>query len=219
MARVATPPLTGAWHHDLAGGLRKRPLQERSKSMIQCILDTAAELVEEVGYEAVVGSPTLLLDRCGVSRGSFYAFFESPERVLDELCYQGIRLSTANLDAALWSRPGEHWVEIVDVLLDVYTTEHRTPLIRELWVRQNLTQRVRDLDHLAIDDLAALSHAQFRKHAPLFDNLTELHCRVAIHTVERLFQYAFIDDPDGDPAIIAEARRMLIDYYSDHAQL
>ncbi|CQD23248.1 TetR family transcriptional regulator [Mycolicibacterium conceptionense] len=88
MARTANPPLTGAWHHDLAGGLRKRPLQERSKSMIQRILDTAAELVEEVGYEAVVGSPTLLLDRCGVSRGSFYAFFESPERVLDELCYQ-----------------------------------------------------------------------------------------------------------------------------------
>ncbi|OBG86252.1 TetR family transcriptional regulator [Mycobacterium sp. NS-7484] len=212
------PPLTGAWHHDLAGGLRKRPLQERSKAMIQCILDTAAELVEEVGYEAVVGSPTLLLDRCGVSRGSFYAFFESPERVLDELSYQGIRQSTANLDAALWSRPGEHWVEIVDALLDLYTTEHRTPLIRELWVRQNLTQRVRDLDHRAIDDSATLVHAQFRKHAPLFDTLTELQCRVAIHTVERLFQYAFIDEPEGDSAIIAEARRMLIDYFAGYIQ-
>ena len=185
--------------------------------MIQVILDTAAELVEEVGYEAVVGSPTLLLDRSGISRGSFYAFFETPERVLDELSYQRIQQSTAALEEALSSRRGEHWTEIIDVLVDFYTAEHRIPLIRELWVRQNLTRRVRELDLKWIDDMSSTLLAQFRTHQPLFTKLTELQCGVSIHVLERLFQFAFADDPDGDPKIIGEARRMLVDYFADYA--
>ncbi len=185
--------------------------------MIQLILDTAAELVEEVGYEAVVGSPTLLLDKSGISRGSFYAFFETPERVLDELSYQRIQQSAVAFEKALRSRPGDRWIEIVDVVIDFYTTEHRIPLIRELWVRQNLTHRVRQLDHLAIDGFATLVLSEFRRHTPLFDGLTELQCRVGMHTAERLFQLAFTDDPDGDPATIAEARRMLADYFAGYS--
>jgi hypothetical protein len=38
-----------------------------------------------------------------------------------------------------------------------------------------------------------------------------------MHTAERLFQLAFTDDPDGDPATIAEARRMLADYFAGYS--
>ena len=44
----------------------------------------------EVAYEAVAASPTLLLQESGVSRGSFYSFFETPETVLEELAYHRI---------------------------------------------------------------------------------------------------------------------------------
>lgn len=218
MTLSASPATRASWHHELAGGLRKRPLQARSKAMIQRVLDAAAELVEEVGYEAVLGSPELLLDRSGVSRGSFYAFFETPERVLDELSYQRIQDSAATFGRALEQRPAQRWTEIVDILVDFYTAEHRVPLIRELWVRQNLTQRVRALDNLAIDDFAKMTLDEFHRHAPAFESLTVLACRVAIHALERLFQLAFADDPDGDPAIIGEARRMLTDYFAGYAR-
>ncbi|MEN4475455.1 TetR/AcrR family transcriptional regulator [Mycolicibacterium cosmeticum] len=217
MTQSVSPTVGAAWHHELAGGLRKRPLQERSRAMIQRVLDTAAALVEEVGYEAVVGSPTLLLDRSGISRGSFYAFFETPERVLDELSYQRIRQSAVAFEQALRARRGNRWIEIVDIVIDFYTAEHRVPLIRELWVRQNLTHQVRQLDHLAIDDFATIVLTEFRRHTPLFASLTELQCRVAMHAVERLFQLAFTDDPEGDPATIAEARRMLADYFAGYS--
>lgn len=206
-----------AWHERLGGGLRKQPMQERSRALVQRVLETAAKLVEEVGYEAVVGSPTLLLDRSGVSRGSFYAFFESPEGVLDELCYRDMQGSTVGLERVLEDRPGEHWTEIVDLLVDYYALEHRIPLVRELWVRQKLTQRVRVLDELWIDDMAGRVLRQFRRHAPLFEGLTELHCSVAIHALERLFQFAFADDANGDTAIIDEARSMLTRYFAGHA--
>ncbi|MCW1823696.1 MULTISPECIES: TetR/AcrR family transcriptional regulator [Mycolicibacterium] len=208
----------GPWKHQLAGGLRKRPVQERSRTMVEHILRTAAEVVVEVGYEAVVGSPTLLLERSGISRGSFYAFFETPERVLDELSYQKIQQSIAGIDSALRGRSGEDWTEIIDALVGYYTTEHRIPLIRELWVRQNLTSRVRELDNIAIGEIAAMTLAQFRKHAPLFADLSELQCRVAIHTLERLCQLAFSEDPNGDPAIIEESRVILVEYFAAYAE-
>ncbi|MCE0765010.1 hypothetical protein LWC35_19195 [Pseudonocardia kujensis] len=181
------------------------------------MLRVAAELVEEIGYEAVVGSPTLLLDKTGVSRGSFYAFFETPERVLDEMCYRQMQGSTADLDRALRERPGRDWTEIVEVLVVHYTREHQTPLIRELWVRQNLTERVRALDELWIEDMAGRLLQQFRRHAPLFSELAEIHCSVALHAIERLFQFAFTDDENGDPVVVDEARFMLTRYFAGHA--
>ncbi|WP_234790817.1 TetR/AcrR family transcriptional regulator [Mycolicibacterium wolinskyi] len=214
MTRAISAPTVGAWYHDLAGGLRKHPVQERSRAMIRSVLEAAAELLVEVGYEAVLASPALLLDRSRVSRGSFYSFFESPERVLDELAYQGVRQCTASLERAFRNMSGKHWTEVIDVLIELYITEYRVPLIRELWVRQHLTQRARELDDLAISDMAVLMLTEFRSYGPAFDALTELHCRAALHVVERLFQYAFIDRSDGDPSVLGEARRMLIDYFA-----
>ncbi|UVF76392.1 TetR/AcrR family transcriptional regulator [Gordonia mangrovi] len=217
MTKAASPTISAVWDDPLAGGLRKIPLQERSRTMVQHVLDTAAELVHDVGFEAVVASPTLLLDATGVSRGSFYAFFETPERVLDELAFRQIKLSVTDLENAMRQRAGRKWTEIVDVLVDYYVEEHRIPLIRELWVRQNLTRRVRELDQLAITDLASLMHREFRLYSPQFAKLRELNCAVAIHSLERLCQFAFGEAPTGNPAIIGEARHMLTTYFADFA--
>jgi AcrR family transcriptional regulator len=185
--------------------------------MVEHVLKTAAELVENLGYEAVAESPTLLLEKSGVSRGSLYAFFESPERVLDEMCYRQMKESTEAFQHALDNRPGRHWTEIVDVLIDYYTEEHRTPLIRELWVRQNLTERVRALDELCIEDWAGHMLHEFRRHAPLFEGLATIHCSVALHAIERLFQFAFTDDENGDPTVIDQARFLLTQYFAGHS--
>lgn len=209
--------MTRSTRPHLSGAMRKQPRQERSRATIKRILDTATQLVEEVGYEAVADSPTLLLDNSGISRGSFYAFFETPEHVLDELSYRTLLDSVANLETALAHSRGRGWTEIVDVLIDLYTQEHRTPLIRELWVRQNLTRRVRSLDQLCIDEMAEHILRAFKQHAPLFDQLLLIQCRVAIHTLERLFQLAFTDDEEGDLATIAEAKILLINYFAGYA--
>jgi AcrR family transcriptional regulator len=217
MRRTMHPEDRAAQRDRLAGGLRKLPVQERSRAMVEHVLETAVDLVQNLGYEVVVGSPTLLLEKAGVSRGSFYAFFESPERVLEELCYRQMQASTDGLERALEERPGQRWTEIVEVLIDYYTQEHRIPLIRELWVRQNLTERVRRLDELCIDDWAGRVLREFHRHAPLFDGLAKIHCNVALHSIERLFQFAFAADEIGDPRVIDQARYLLTQYFAGHA--
>jgi AcrR family transcriptional regulator len=213
MRRPDRPAPLSAWQSPLAGGLRKVPLQERSRAAVRRILDTASQLVEELGFEAVVDSPTLVLERSGVSRGSFYAFFETPERALDQLAYEHIVRSIADVRDALGKRKGDHWTEIVDLLVTSYVEDHRNPVIRELWVRQNLSRHIREIDRQAIAELATTLRQEFRTHEPLFPDLTELQCAVALHTLERLCQFAFTDDAAGDPAAIQEAHTMLTGYF------
>ncbi len=199
------------------GGLRKMPLQERSKATTQRILDTATRLVVEVGYDAVAGSPTLLLQESGVSRGSFYSFFETPEKVLEELAFQCMQESSAQIRKMLQQGPIQHWHDVVDILITFYMDCFRRPLVRELWVGQNLTPPVRARDREWMQNVASDLLAALHGLAPLFEALSVRQCLVAGEIMERLFQYAYTDDADGDPLIIAEIRTVLIQYLSSYS--
>jgi AcrR family transcriptional regulator len=59
------------------------PTQERGARRVEAILDAAAELVEEVGVEAV--TVQLLADRAATSKGSLYHFFPDVHSVLRAL--------------------------------------------------------------------------------------------------------------------------------------
>lgn len=197
----------------LPSGLRKQPLQERSRAAIRRVLEVAAELVLEQGAAAMVGSPTLLLERSGISRGSFYAFFETPERVLDELALQCIEDSRHEVRERFAALELQHWTVLIDAIVDQYRGQFEIPLVRELWAgQQNLTANIRELDRIWVDELAHLVFMEFKKLAPMFERLTSIHCVVAIETMERLSQCAFRDNPHGDEAMMQEARVMLIEY-------
>lgn len=199
------------------GGLRKQPVQERSRATIQKILDTASHLLVEVGYDAIAGSPTLLLQESGVSRGSFYSFFETPVKVLEQLAFQCMQESASTLEDDL--RPGrhEHWHDVIDTLVDSYVDSFRRPLVRELWVHQHLTPPVRAADREWMNSVATMMLAAFQAFEPMFSRLTVLQCLVAVEILERLFQYAYTDDADGDPRIIEEIRVAMIQYFTAYS--
>ncbi|GAA4684506.1 TetR/AcrR family transcriptional regulator [Gordonia humi] len=207
-------PTGAAWQDLLAGGLRKVPVQARSRATVKAVLDAAAELVEEVGFEAVVESPMLILDRSGVSRGSFYSFFETPERVLDQLAYEQILQFVAGIEKRFRSREAAGWRGVIDVLVDYYLEVYTQPLIRELWVRQNITLRVRHLDDAAIEDIAELLRLELIASSDGPQDVDHIQCAVAVQALERLCQFAFENDPHGDQEVIGEARELLAAYFS-----
>ena len=69
---------------------------------------------------AYAASPTLLLQESGVSRGSFYSFFETPEKVLEELAFQCMQESAGLLDDMLQVGPIAHWPDVVDIIIEFY---------------------------------------------------------------------------------------------------
>lgn len=199
------------------GGLRKKPLQERSRATIQRILDTASTLLVEVGYDAVTASPTLLLQESGVSRGSFYSFFETPEKVLDELAFQCMQESAVLLDDMLQAAPTTHWNGVVDTLVTFYIDCFKRPLVRELWVGQNLTPPVRAADRAWMEEVAGRLFSALQDFAPSFEQLSMRQCLVAIEICERLFQFAYTEDVDGDQHLVEEIRIVLTEYLSHYS--
>ncbi|GLP77353.1 hypothetical protein TUM20983_44630 [Mycobacterium antarcticum] len=201
------------------GGLRKQPIQIRSKATTQRILDTASRLLVEVGYRAIAASPTLLLSESGVSRGSFYSFFETPEKVLEELAFQCMQESAELLGDMLETKPITHWHGVVDTLVEFYRDCFGRPLVRELWVGQNLTPPVRAADREWMQNVAQTLLAALQKAEPSFAQCSLRQALVAIEICERLFQYAYTDEVPGDDQIVAEIRIVLIQYlthYSEH---
>jgi AcrR family transcriptional regulator len=200
------------------GGLRKRPLQERSKATTALILDTAKRLLVEAGYQAVAASPTLLLQESGVSRGSFYSFFETPEKVLEELAFRCMQESAALLDDMLRAGPKTSWHDVVDTIIEFYIACYERPLVRELWVGQNLTPPARAADRAWMEAVADKLLAALQGFAPLFARLSLRQCLVAIEMLERLFQYAYTMDSGGRQQIVEEIRIMLFQYISHYSR-
>jgi AcrR family transcriptional regulator len=62
---------------------RRKPKQERSRKRVDHLLDTAAQLFEEQGYEAVTTNH--IAAAAGVPIGSLYQFFPNKESVLEAL--------------------------------------------------------------------------------------------------------------------------------------
>ncbi len=78
--------------------MRRVPRQQRSQRRVEIILNAAAELVSEMGYEAMTTS--LIAERAETSIGSLYQFFPNKDAVLQALAkrYLGdMRLLTSRL--------------------------------------------------------------------------------------------------------------------------
>jgi AcrR family transcriptional regulator len=201
----------------MPGGLRKTPLQARSRAAIQRVLDTAEELVLERGAEAVVESAGLLLERSGISRGSFYSFFETPQAVLDELALRCLQDSADDFTTRLTNRNTDSWHGIVDALFESYNRQFQIPLVRELWVGQQLTAAVRMLDRAWIDKISLWVLDEFHRHTPMFDDMDVAQCIVPIEALERSFQYAYRSDRTGDTRALAVARDLVERYWGSCA--
>lgn len=62
---------------------RKRPAQQRSKAMVDAIVEAAARILESAGLDALTTNAVAM--RAGVSIGSLYQYYPGRESILAEL--------------------------------------------------------------------------------------------------------------------------------------
>lgn len=83
-------------------GSRKLPTQARSRARVAGILEAAAALLGEVGYDGL--STNLIAERARVPVGSIYQFFQGKDDIVaalvDEFQHRILRLASEQLDAA-----------------------------------------------------------------------------------------------------------------------
>ena len=99
-------------------GIRKRPTQERSTATVDAILEAAAELFCDIGYDR--SSTNRIAERAGVSIGSLYQYFANKEAVLAALLEQHRRAVHVVVDEAL-AEMGDPMVPLDQAIEGLFT--------------------------------------------------------------------------------------------------
>ncbi|NPU90500.1 MAG: TetR/AcrR family transcriptional regulator [Gammaproteobacteria bacterium] len=79
--------------------MRKRPKQQRSRQMVETLLDATARCIAERGLDGT--STPIIAELAGVSVGSLYQYFESKEELIEALVERIASDVTRALDAGV----------------------------------------------------------------------------------------------------------------------
>ena len=176
--------------------LRRAPVQRRSALRVERMLDAAAELLEELGAEAL--STSAIAARAGVSVGSLYQFFPDKNAVVEALA----RRSFERFSQLLRTVEGGTWEEVVDQVVDTYVSFSRSePGFLVLSFGGPLGQlHMLDPQH---DNNVVVAQA--------FADLVQIDVPVeimrnAVEVGDALLALAFRRSRDGDATLIAEAK-------------
>jgi AcrR family transcriptional regulator len=208
---VSTPAVT-------AGPLRRIPVQGRSVARVQRMLDACAELVDEVGYEGL--TTTLLAERAGVAIGSVYQFFPDKRAIVQALTSRNLEGYLQRLAGRFREESFDHWWDGVDAAIDEYIAMHRSvPGFRALHfgdvVDVHLLDEERDNNAVIADRLAELLLGQFgAADSPRL----RFALAIAVEAADSLIKLAFRRHPDGDEAVLDEAKALIREYLHRHVK-
>lgn len=193
--------------------LRRQPVQQRSAQRVERMLDAAADLLGEVGYEGL--TTTAIARRAGVAVGSLYQFFPDKRAVVQAVTQRNLERFMHEVSQRVAHDQREHWWDIVDTLLDIYLRMHReVPGFARVHfgdvVDRRLLDERRDNNSVLADALAALISDKLNLPR---EGIT-VPITVAVEAADGLLNLAFNRAPDGDPVIVEETKSLLKGYLS-----
>jgi len=197
-----------------ATSLRRAPIQRRSAERLTRILDACADLLDEVGYDAL--STRAVAQRAGVPIGSVYRFFGNKRAMADALAQRNLDRYTERVTERLREAGGSvgrgDWRAAVDAVLDEYLAMKRTApgfSLVDFGNQIPVGARHAEPNHRVADRLTDLLSA-YLDRAP--DEDLRRTFLIAVETADTLVQLAFRVAPEGDEKIIAETRALLRAY-------
>ncbi|MFB6889480.1 TetR family transcriptional regulator [Kitasatospora sp. NPDC056327] len=210
---------------------RRRPVQQRSQERYERILDACAALLDESGATALTTKE--VAQRARVPIGTLYQFFAGKEDLLAALAGRNLDHYLHRLDDRLRSAAPTGPAGFTDLAVEEFVTMKRSvPGFGRLdFGLAGPTgpggaagpAAVRDDRHLLdseVDNNTAVALRLQALGGELFaaaDPVTlTLGLRVALEAADAVLKLAFRGDPEGDPALIAECKRLVRCYLSEH---
>ena len=196
--------------------LRNEPVQARSAARLSSLLDAAAEVVEEVGYERL--TTAMVAERAGASIGTVYRYFPHRIAVLEGLSARAFRRFldriTEHYRESRLESMEERVSAAVDVYVDLYRTERGFRVVRfGDVVDERLIGGRRPNNAVLAERLAGLAEERGARHDP---EVLVFRLQVVIALTESLIHRAFAANPSGDDAFVAEAKEVAADYIRRH---
>jgi AcrR family transcriptional regulator len=194
-----------------ATSLRRAPVQRRSAERLTRILDACADLLDEVGYDALSTRAVAL--RAGVPIGSVYRFFGNKRAMADALAQRNLDVYTERVTRRLQeTAPGGGWRAAMDAVLDEYLAMKRTaPGFTLVDFGNQIPVGTRDAEPntRVADRLTDMLSAVLNREPD--DDLRRTFL-IAVEAADTLVQLAFRLDPSGDARVIDETRELLRAY-------
>ena len=192
---------------------RSRPVQERSRQTVNRILETAAELVDEVG---VVGFTTnLLAQRANIRIRTIYRYFPSKLGILSALMTHLNDDSAERLNQlSELGDPERDWRELVGTWIDdlmTWTRERPGARLHMGW--SNSIPELEALqDHLDEAWAHSMMDAMRARGVDLPAKQLYAVCRNFNETLDAMTTFAASNDEESSAEIIEEVRHMLVRY-------
>ncbi|MCZ4510822.1 TetR/AcrR family transcriptional regulator [Streptomyces sp. ActVer] len=194
-----------------ATSLRRAPVQRRSAERLTRILDACADLLDEVGYDALSTRAVAL--RAGVPIGSVYRFFGNKRAMADALAQRNLDVFTERVTLRLHETAGAGgWRAAMDAVLDEYLAMKRTaPGFSLVDFGNQIPVGTRDAEPntRVADRLTDLLSSVLNREPDEDLRRTFL---IAVEAADTLVQLAFRLDPSGDERVIEETRELLRAY-------
>lgn len=188
--------------------LRRRPVQQRSAERVNRMLDACASLIDELGYDGV--TTTAIASRAGVAVGSLYQFFPDKRAVMQSLTQRNLDYFVSTVEQRLALEDPQGWWDAVDIVFDIYLEMHReVPGFNKVHfgdvVDMRLMDDARENDTVIAESLATALQERFVLSA----EQTQLPLAVAVRAGDAVLRLAFRTEPDGDPALVTEAKELV----------
>ncbi|GAA2437897.1 TetR/AcrR family transcriptional regulator [Streptomyces glaucus] len=194
-----------------ATSLRRAPVQRRSAERLSRILDACADLLDEVGYDALSTRAVAL--RAGVPIGSVYRFFGNKRQMADALAQRNLERYCERVAERLAERAGDGgWRAALDAVLDEYLAMKRTApgfSLVDFGNQIPVGARRADPNHRVAERLTRLLCGHLGREP---DEDLRRAFLVAVETADALVHLAFRVAPGGDDKIVEEARELLRAY-------
>ncbi len=191
--------------------VRTEPTQRRSTQRLDALLDAAAEIVDETGFERL--TTQMVAERAGASIGTVYRYFPDRVAVLHALRERSIRRFRERVADDMERSELSTWWDVIDVALDACAALYRDePGFTVVHAGRRETAEGHGEPEFA-HRMANLIESEF----DLEVDGAELRFRlgVAIELGDALISRAFERDPLGDERYLAEAKRLLRHYLAE----
>ena len=186
--------------------LRNEPVQARSTARLAGLLDAAAAVVDELGYERL--TTAMVAERAGASIGTVYRYFPDRIAVLQALAARNLERTLTKVTSEMSNDKHTNWVEALDGGLDVFVEAFRNEAgFRSLRVGDviDLRPNPNDRTYNSLVAEAMLGALAARFDIPVSDD-SKFAFEVAIEISDALAARAFTFDSKGQASYLDAGR-------------
>jgi AcrR family transcriptional regulator len=196
--------------------LRNEPVQARSTARLAALMDAAAAVVDEIGYERL--TTAMVAERAGASIGTVYRYFPDRIAVLQALGARNLERAMARASEEIVNEKNGDWLSALSASLDALDQAFRDePGFRSLRVGDVIDLRPAPNEQPFKSVLAAALLEGLVSRFGLTDTAeARFAFETSIEVSDALAARAFSRDAAGDEAFLAAGREIVASLLTPH---